>query len=306
MSHGHTIIDSKGICIYCGKAGVRLTDEHIVPLSLGGQHVIREASCHDCAKVTSKFERDVARELWGDARTSYDAPSRRKKKRAKHIIIEDPTHSTKKLKIPASEYPSPIVFYQMQQAGILQGLSSTTDLSCNWKLITVADEERLQKFVKRYPGKLTAKFRHVPGSFSRLIAKIGYGQILCLLDPSDFRPICLPYILGEMNNISFVVGGCLNIAEPNEGMGYVLKTVGFGALDQMMIIAEVRLFANNHTPSYHVVVGDVMGRENVEKVNKKLGAQGEILFSDNISFQKIDHKKFHWMPQVWPLPFWNS
>jgi len=63
MSHGHTIIDSKGICIYCGKAGVRLTDEHIVPLSLGGQHVIGEASCHDCAKVTSKFERDVAREF---------------------------------------------------------------------------------------------------------------------------------------------------------------------------------------------------------------------------------------------------
>ena len=69
MPHGPTKIDSKGICIYCRKAGIRLTDEHIVPLSIGGQHVIKEASCHNCAKVTSKFERDVIRGLWGDART---------------------------------------------------------------------------------------------------------------------------------------------------------------------------------------------------------------------------------------------
>ena len=76
MTHGSTKIESKGACIYCGAADVKLTDEHIVPLSIGGQHVLLKASCNECNKITSKFELDVARGLWGDARNSYNAPSR--------------------------------------------------------------------------------------------------------------------------------------------------------------------------------------------------------------------------------------
>ena len=71
MSHGPTRFSSKGRCIYCGRDDVNLTDEHVVPLSLGGQHVIEGASCSSCAKIATKFERDVAREMWGDARIHY-------------------------------------------------------------------------------------------------------------------------------------------------------------------------------------------------------------------------------------------
>jgi hypothetical protein len=85
VTHGPTRLPSKGACIYCGATGVRLTDEHILPLSLGGGHVIADASCLACANVTKRFEQDVARELWGDARISYNAPSRRKKQRKTHI-----------------------------------------------------------------------------------------------------------------------------------------------------------------------------------------------------------------------------
>jgi hypothetical protein len=57
MSHGHTRIPTRGVCIYCGRTDVRLTNEHLVPLSLGGQHILEGASCNDCADVTKKFER---------------------------------------------------------------------------------------------------------------------------------------------------------------------------------------------------------------------------------------------------------
>jgi 5-methylcytosine-specific restriction endonuclease McrA len=70
MSHGPTKYPPKSHCIYCGKNGVPLTDEHIVPFSLGGQHILQNASCLECADITKKFEQDVARELWGDARAS--------------------------------------------------------------------------------------------------------------------------------------------------------------------------------------------------------------------------------------------
>src|ERR1700733_13961651 len=88
--HGPSRIPSKDKCIYCGKIEVELTDEHFLPLSLGGQHIIEKASCLECADITKKFEQDVARELWGDARISYNAPSRRKKQRPSHIKLEDP------------------------------------------------------------------------------------------------------------------------------------------------------------------------------------------------------------------------
>src|SRR5271157_403593 len=79
MSHGPTRVKSFGACIYCGATGVRLTDEHIVPLSLGGAHILEAASCDNCAKITTRFENDVARGLWGDARIAYNAPTRHKK-----------------------------------------------------------------------------------------------------------------------------------------------------------------------------------------------------------------------------------
>jgi len=67
MSHGHTRIPTRGYCIYCGATGVRLTDEHVVPLALGGVHILEDASCDTCADITKKFEQDVARSNYGDS-----------------------------------------------------------------------------------------------------------------------------------------------------------------------------------------------------------------------------------------------
>lgn len=306
MTHGHTRIDSKEICIYCKRSGLKLTDEHIVPFFLGGAHVICKASCDNCAKITSKFERDVARGIWGDARNSYNAPSRRKKKRKKYIFLEDRYNPEKKLKIPFNEYPAPMIFYQMNAAGILLGHSEEIDHSRNWKLKAIVDENKLQDFERKYPGQLTAKFKHAPDSFARLIAKIGYGQILCSLDPDDFNPICLPYILGKRTNLSYVVGGRYSIPEPKVGIGYELTSHSFGTSNKLLIIAEVRLIADNHTPIYHVVVGNVTGKERVDSVTTKLQSTYSVKIPDTTENEQNPEDKFHWMPRVWPLPIWGE
>jgi 5-methylcytosine-specific restriction endonuclease McrA len=60
-------IDSFGECIYCGALAkdVELTDEHIIPFSLGGKAVIREGSCRECARETAKLENEIAHKvLW--------------------------------------------------------------------------------------------------------------------------------------------------------------------------------------------------------------------------------------------------
>ena len=61
----------------------------------------------------------------------------------------------------------------------------------------------LESFLERYPERrLTLSFRHVPQEFGQLLAKVGYGHLLTQLDLGDFRPICLPFILGHEANVS--------------------------------------------------------------------------------------------------------
>jgi HNH endonuclease len=303
MTHGPTRITSKGACIYCGATGVKLTDEHVLPLSLGGGHVIADASCLACADITKRFEQDVARELWGDARTSYDAPSRRKKQGKTHIILTDPENPARTVKVPYHDYPAPMVFYRMGRAGLLEGMPDTLDISGSWKLEAMSDHEKNKEFERKYGIKLTARFRHVPESFARLLAKIGYGQILTSPDPGDFRPICVPYILGHRKNPSYIVGGKLISDQPDPGIGYVMKTAGFGMPDRLMLMAELRLYANNHVPTYHVVVGDVVGTDKVAAALKKIGVIDlQVLSPMHVPGAEPDH----WMPTCWPLPFWQS
>ena len=233
MSHGHTKIASKGFCIYCMNSNLTLTDEHIVPFSLGGQHVILKASCLNCADITKKFEQDIARELWGDARISYNALSRRKKQKETHIKLPLPHRTATSLKIPYNEYPAAFIFYKMHPAGYLQGLAEQTDISGAWQLTAITDEFKKNEFLLKYPNQLTIKFRHVPNSFGRLLAKIGYGNALCTLNPTDFNPICVPYILGHKKNISYIVGSNFDCTPPTIGIGYKLST---GGIDRKSVV----------------------------------------------------------------------
>jgi HNH endonuclease len=269
MTHGHTRIPPKGVCIYCGARDVTLTDEHVVPLSLGGFHILEKASCSACAKITAKFEQDVARELWGHARIAYGAPSRRKKKRPTHILLSDPKNPTQKVRVPYSEYAPGMVFYKMHQAGMLAGTPEDFDTSSGWMLVAIANDEKLKTFEKKFGIPMTFATRHVPDSFARLLAKVAYCHVLTELELSDFQPCCVPYILGAKSNLSYIVGGEFEIPPPNSRLGYILNTLLEGTMERMKLIASVRLFASEHTPRYHVVVGEIVGRDNIVSVMRK-------------------------------------
>lgn len=267
MAHGLTYFETKGRCIYCGVASDNLSDEHIVPKSLGGQHIIREASCSRCAGITSKFELKVARYLWGDARIAFDAPSRRKKDRPTHFKV-----TNEDIEIPVQEYPAGFVFYKMGKSGFMRDLVETEDVSSGWQLVMIDDDARRENYFNKHGKYPPLKFRNFPQEFGRIIAKIGYCQILTTFHPTEFLHICLPYILGDKANVSFVVGGGEEV-EPVPGVGYSLGTecIITRNLDRMLLIAKVRLYANIHSPEYSVVVGEFIGEELVANARLKLG-----------------------------------
>lgn len=301
MSHGPIIIQSKEECIYCGTRDVELTDEHVLPFFIGGKHVLEKASCRSCSKITTKFERHVAKGLWDDARNAYNASTRRPKKRKKHILLDDQKNPGKKIKIPFNEYPAAMIFYYMDAAGFLLGLPETTDRSNTWTFKAIVDQQKLEAFEKKYPGQLTAKMRFNHDSYCRFLEKVAYCQILCSLDPSDFRPICLPYIMGEKTNHSFIVGSRKSIPEPQKGLGYTMSTICYGTSEYIILMAEIRIIADNHTPVYHVLVGDVTGKEKVEYVRKKTTATWDVIVPDNAEGPQNPADHHHWMPRIWPL-----
>jgi hypothetical protein len=269
MPFGPTYFPTKGVCIYC-RADSNLTDEHIVPFALGGQHVLREASCHACAKITSKFELKVARDLWGDARTSFNAQSRRKKNRWTSISMRDVNNPGNSFNVPASEYPAGFVFYKMGLPGILQGLPEDVDVSSQWTFLIVDDDKRRNEFLKKQTSKLVLQFRHVPQEFGQLLCKIAYGQLLTTCGLDDFGPLCLPYIMGQKVNVSHIVGGTFGAVSPDPSAGYRLNTTGLIASPtKMLLIVTIRLYAKTHAPEYQVVGGEVNGVENISKFIEK-------------------------------------
>lgn len=302
MSHGPTHIPSQGYCIYCKKSGVRLTDEHIMPYFIGGAHVLKEASCDSCAKITSRFELDVSRELWGDARIVYNAPSRRKKKRPKHILMRDEHNPGHKMKIPVKDCPAAMVFYKMPKAGILQGLPESVDLSQSWELVSPVDEDKINNFTAKYGQRPVMSFRHVPDSFARLLVKIAYGQALCTLAPEDFHPICLPYILGQKKNLSYIVGGRGSYSDIKPELGYEMKTIYLKAPDKLLIIVEIRILPNSSTPTYHIVVGYVEGEKNSDQIYEKFKRTDSFDITNRSTKDSINNEDLHWMPSIWPLP----
>lgn len=243
------------------------------------------------------------RDLWGQARASYNAPTRRKKERAKSFVLKDPDGIKEDLTVLAQHYPAPMIFYFMPEAGLLAGKDRLDDRSREWMLKAIVDEVRIKEFENKHPGRLTSSFKNVPRSYGRMLAKIGHCQVMTVLDWGDFEPICLPYVLGKRSNVSYVVGSSSIIAPPQPEFGYFLRTIQISSNDRMLLVVEVRLLANNATPTYHVVVGEVIGSENIERIGKKLHAMRPIEKVERINSTSAIHNGYSWTPQVWPVKY---
>ena len=301
MSDPTIHFSSKGHCIYCGATGTRLTDEHVVPYALGGKHLIDKASCDKCQKITGRIEQAVARGMWGDARIAFNAPTRRPRERPVQFSIPTTEAGQTPIVIPYADYPAAMVFYWMDRAGIFQGLPPDVDLSKLWILKAIFDKSKADNFHRQHPNRLVVRWRHEPENFARMLIKIGYCQVLTELNTSDFDEFATPYIVGNKPNPSFIVGGNPS-AIPDMTFGYYLSTSGFGTIDQMVIVANVKLYSNLETPIYHIAVGQVSGAPRVRQLLAKLNtARGLTIIPQST---EGDDPTSYGTSTVWPIPYW--
>lgn len=267
------VFEPVGQCIYCGEQSGQLTNEHIIPRSLDGLLILPKSSCRRCAAITATHEGAVARSLMGNFRIKHKLPTRRKKQRPKSINVRF-KDKPGDIDVPISDYPAPAFLYKCNQAGILQGLPKFADISGQWQIVAIQDDEDMNKFQKKYGKDALFEFRHVPEQFAKTIAKIGYSYAVANMGAGVFTPLITDLILNKESNLSYYVGGKFEIDPPVKGAGHLLSLVITGDEQRLLIIVEIRLFASCHTPSYHTVVGEVTGGENVKKIIDRYEQQG--------------------------------
>lgn len=250
-------LGSVGRCIYCGATTPPLSDEHVIPYSLGGNLLLKNASCGTCSKVTASVEQVIAREMLILPRTMYELPTRRPKERPKTYplkvnvegnvqVVELPIKDHLPI-LPLPLFDPPIVLELRRYDGgiALRGIDLCRFLN--------GAEEQLDNRFGHGNWSLDLK---VPGvEWARMIAKVAYGFAVGRHGVDSFANVyVLPCILGEKNDVGRWVG-CLKGGQDNTTYdGLHGLSIGFYG---HKVAVHVRLFGQLGGPEYIAVVGDV-------------------------------------------------
>jgi hypothetical protein len=249
-----------GQCIYCGTKAGPLTDEHIVPFGLNGPWVLRQASCQECANITSRFEMDVQRRALIAARTALGLPTRHRGQRPDRFRAHIEREGEREyLDVSINEYPLLMALPYFSKPAYLdqRQYEKGIDLRGVWSHANEAALRGARKLALAHDtDAIYSTINYEPAAFARMIAKIAFGFTVVAVgcDLSQIQEAyVLPAILGQTNDIGRWVG-CAD--EKNLTPGEDLHKIQM-AVDNGEVTMSVRLFAELNAPEYLVVVGRI-------------------------------------------------
>jgi hypothetical protein len=261
----HQSYKTIGCCIYCGTAGEGLSREHVIPFSLGGNVILRKASCRKCSSITRDFEQTVTRTLFGDMRMQLGFPSRRSKERPNTIdfIIGKNGNKTKKAvlrdQLPCPPIPIPV----LAAPGILSLKPPTDEVTVKINLYQMgiddpATWDKYRQIHPSDPGAIGYQITIQYLAFARMIAKIVHGLAVAEFGLGTFQSLLIPYILGTDTKISYVVGGAHEMDRPEapDEIGWAASFGVFNRGDTRFYTCKLELFRflNPRPTPYWVVI----------------------------------------------------
>lgn len=235
-----------GNCIYCDSKD-DLSDEHVVPYGLlpKGQEglVLEKASCPECCKITSSFEREVLRNHLRESRAYLKMKTRRKY--PKETILKIGKSEDNKevaidevgaiIMLPIFEKPTP-------SAKGINVIGSILIRNGGISLKSLADKNNTNSIGFSWDFK--------PIAFARMIAKIAYGFAIYKYGKEKFKRIyVLDAILSKDGDLGRVVGCIDRIIT---GDKYINLKLG---INNGLIISHVRLFEKWGGPTYVAILG---------------------------------------------------
>lgn len=281
-----------GYCIYCSSTD-RLSDEHIVPYSLGGWQVLKDASCAKCSDVTKRFEQVCGRSMFGSFRAVNRMPTRRKRERPTELelLVEGPT-SKQVIRVPVADHPGvPAKLPLLQPPGMrFEAAKELPQIqTTDWLVITQVNRAKAKKIADSTgANQLSAK---TPGAdlpaFMRLLAKVAHGAAYDVFDAAGFVPLLPDYILGTDPHLPFVVGGAiqqmpggttvhLGYQGADRRLGHKINIgPAINAKGQAVLLSHIQLFSFlPQSPVYEVFVATVPDRRKLRPLHPRSGKLG--------------------------------
>lgn len=247
-----------GKCIYCGSYGPQLSHEHIVPLGLGGEWILREASCSECQRITSRIELDVLRHSYKLIRSKMGLPSRRRNQKLPTYPLDiEKGGKEETVYLPIDQYPVVLPLPRFPPPAHIDNREYKQSITLNGIYHVQVGTPSLQQ-VKSSLGadSITYKFSFHGFkngfSFARLLAKMAYGFAVDQygVDIID-QAYILPSIMGQVNDVGKWVG-CIGDSQPIFNRNHYFM----GSIQNGDIYVIIKLFAcfPGNSPDYLVIV----------------------------------------------------
>jgi hypothetical protein len=250
-----------GSCIYCGAKESRpgrgdpLGDEHIISRALGGNLLLPEASCEECAGYTSGGESAVLNNLFWVPRHKLKLRPRSTRKR-EHLNFAFTTMvdgADVELMLPLERHPTILFMPSLLSPGILSvrppGQSGIHGLWSHWlNDLSLSGEQNVIT-----PALDTVRF-------CQFIAKIGHSFAVAAVGGALFTPLLPDFIRrrfgrrDEYPECYELVGGHAERHPPGATL-HELSLAFTERFGEWFLSAHIRLFANLGAPVYVAVVG---------------------------------------------------
>ena len=305
---------AQNACIYCGSvsyeesSGRQLGDEHTIPEAVGGIFVLPNAACRNCETTINSAEMALYRGGFLSVRKHFGFKGKKRaSKHQKHTVpIFDCSveGETKRIEIPASEYPGILLLCvppppklinpNWQPIGDIWShwVNATSLQTVNDELPSVAVKHGLRSFALASTDSL---------AHARALAKIAHSNAIGLLGREFFSPLLIDFILGRENSRCYELFGRSLISASIEMQAHAVRFREVVSNGTRYLVAEVRLFACLNSPSFDLVTGIV--KPNQKLLNNAEVTQGappgfDMIIGPDQSFDPRTHKLLRGLPKV--------
>jgi hypothetical protein len=248
-----------GHCIYCGSTN-DLSDEHVIPLSLGGRYILPQASCPACARITSTFEREVSRGFMLPARSVGGFPTRRPKERPKSFPLQiQRGEEFVEEQFSVEDYPALLMLPRLAPSGYLHNRAAKAGVEIVGQETISFGKPPVEAIAGAGGRAMKLNMKWDVSAYARLVAKAAYGYAVGSMGviPRDEVPV-LPLILGQADDASCWLGSAdftLEIEQkrPLHALGSGRFPDPYDASKEIVVVL-IKLFADSGATGFEVVV----------------------------------------------------
>ena len=239
-------------CIYCGKIGGTLSDEHVVAYGLGGRHILPRSSCTDCqVRINKQIETPLLQNMLLPIRARHRYPTRKtSRSTVRAFRIESVLEKHFRLgtvDYPRKNYPGPTFMASVvDPPRIFTGTSPEEPVN-----LALAADGITAEIMERQGGSIFGNFPPLDfvHKFARMLAKIAHSYMY--FQGLPFTSLMLP-IMNEQQNPWTLIGRAERKPEVIPGQKYhlCLREVG-----NLYIVSVSLLLDTSLDVHYDVVVG---------------------------------------------------